>query len=896
MPNMSQSITKIFVLALLLSLFSHNVRAMYWPGMSYAEDVPTMQQVLGHQAGERISTHGQMMTYMQALADHAPDQLRLYTYAHSWEGRPLIYAVIGSKANIAALDRHQTAIQQLADPRQLTDAQARELMEQLPASVWLAYGVHGNEISSTDAAMMTAYHLLASDKQPMTRDILDNTLVFIDPLQNPDGRERFTSRYYSTVGLEPSADRYSAEHNEPWPNGRSNHYLFDMNRDWLAMTQPETQGRIKALNRHLPLVVIDVHEMGGDSSYYFAPAAEPFNPLMTEQQINNMNLIGKNHARHFDAMGYAYFTREVFDAFYPGYGDSWPTFYGASASTYEVGSARGQVFKRRTGELYTYADSVQRHFVASVSTIEATANMREQLLADFYDYQKTAIRDGRQSRQRYHLIPQQTDRAGAHKLAVLLSQHGIEVQQTTTDSKACGQHLTAGSYVIDSAQPRGRMAQTMLRQQIDMAKNFIDKQEARRSKNLRDQIFDLTAWSLPLMYNLDVVSCDSVKSGDLQAFDDQQALPAEYAAEPDSMAWLVPWHDMAAGRFLTQALRRGLTVKSTDLPFTHSNQRDYPAGTLIIEASQNSDQVAAQIQQLADETGARVDGVASSWVTDGPNFGSMNVVEMPRINIAMAWDDPTSSLSAGNTRFVIERQLGYPVTVIRSKHLNVADLSSYDVLVLPGGNYQTTFTDAGVDNITSWIKQGGVLLTLGQATAYAAGEKPGWLAVQAEWAFSDNKDQSKTSKTEASKAAAGTLLKQPGDLQQAINNPQAKPDSVAGVLTRVAVDQDHWLTAGVKPEVIGLVAGRQIYTPIQLDKGRNVAWFKGPDEVLASGYLWEENRQQLAYKPFLIHQPSGKGMVIAYTQEPTIRAFLDGLQLMLTNSLFRSAAHSGKIR
>ena len=261
----------------------------------------------------------------------------------------------------------------------------------------------------------------------------------------------------------------------------------------------------------------------------------------------------------------------------------------------------------------------------------------------------------------------------------------------------------------------------------------------------------------------------------------------------------------------------------------------------------------------------------------------------------MAWDEPTSSLSAGNTRFVIERQLGYPVTAIRSKHLNQADLSPYDVLILPGGNYQNTLTDAGVKNITNWITQGGVLLTLGQATAYAAGEKPGWLAVKPELAFNPKQEKSQP-KTAKSGPAPGTLLKQPGDLQQAIDNPKARPDSVAGVLTRVAVDQNHWLTAGVKPEVIGLVAGRQIYTPIQLNKGRNVAWFKGPEEVLASGYLWEENRQQLAYKPFLIHQPSGKGMVIAFTQEPTIRAFLDGLQLMLTNSLFRSAAHSGKIR
>ncbi|MFC3195507.1 M14 metallopeptidase family protein [Marinicella sediminis] len=893
MINSFYRLTALFLLSITGSAIQ--AREMGWPDFSYQKNIPTIHDVLGHQPGERVSTHAQMMTYMQALAKAAPEQMKVFTYAQTWEGRPLIYVVIGSAAHLTKLPELTNQIQQLSDPRQTDNDAARKLIDSLPASVWLGYGVHGNEISSTDAAMLTAYHLLASGHEPMTQQILDNTLVFIDPLQNPDGRDRFTSRYYSTVGLEPSPDRFSAEHNEPWPSGRTNHYLFDMNRDWLAMTQPETQGRIKTLNQHLPQVVIDVHEMGGDSSYYFAPAAEPFNPLMTADQINNMNLIGKNHAKHFDAMGHDYFTREVFDAFYPGYGDSWPTFYGASASTYEVASARGEIFKRRTGEQYTYAESVQQHFVASVSTIEATAQLRKQLLSDFYQYQVSAIRSGEKSRQRFHLIPKQTDRAGAHKLATLLSTHGIEVQQTTSASRACGTPLPAGSFVIDSAQPRGRMAETMLRQQVDMDPAFIEKQEDRRRKNLRDQIFDLTAWSLPLMFNLDVERCDSVKSQTLQPWDGSVPLTGSISEGSASMAYLVPWKDMAAGRFLTKGLRQGLVIKSTDLPFTHNNGKNYPAGTLIIEVKNNSVDVAETIRQLAEQTGAQVDGVSTSWVIKGPNFGSMNVVTIPKINIAMAWDEPTSSLSAGNTRFVIERQLGYPVTAIRSKHLNVADLSPYDVLILPGGNYQTIFSKSGLSNINDWISDGGVLLTLGQATAYAAAEQTGWLSVKPELAFQET-EKGKKAKGDKKATAPGQLLKEATDLHKAIADDQARPDAVAGVLTRVAVDQDHWLTAGVKPEVIALVAGRQIYTPIQLNKGRNVAWFKGPDDLLASGYLWEENRQQLAYKPFLIHQPKGKGMVIAFTQEPTIRAFLDGLQLMLTNTLFRSAAHSAKVR
>ncbi|MFT7133894.1 MAG: hypothetical protein ACI81O_002613, partial [Cyclobacteriaceae bacterium] len=376
-----------------------------WPGAIYSPTIPTFQDVLGYAVGERISTHGDMLRYFDALAEAAPAHIKVMEYGRTWEGRRLIYAAIGSQDNIKNLDTFAADMQRLADPRITNAATASALKAKLPASVWLAYGVHGNEISSTDAAMMTAYHMLAAPEDFINQKIRSNVLVFIDPLQNPDGRERFTSRYYATVGLQDSPDRLSAEHNEPWPSGRTNHYLFDMNRDWLAMTQPETQGRVRVINQYKPLVVIDLHEMGGDSSYYFAPAAQPFNPHITDRQLANMALIGRNQGRHFDRFGFDYFTREIYDAFYPGYGDSWPTFYGASASTYEVASARGAHFRKASGEILTFADTVQRHFVASISTAEATADNRQRLLNDFYDYQLSAIAGGQANKkQRYFIL------------------------------------------------------------------------------------------------------------------------------------------------------------------------------------------------------------------------------------------------------------------------------------------------------------------------------------------------------------------------------------------------------------------------------------------------------------------------------------------------------------
>ena len=861
-----------------------------WPGVKYDPNIPTVKTVLGYDSGERITEHSDMLRYFDALQAAAPDRIKVMEYARSWEGRQLIYVAVGNAENVASLEDFASDMQALADPRKTNGQKASEIMSRIPASVWLEYGVHGNEISSTDAAMMTAYHLLAAPQDPINEKILANTLVFIDPLQNPDGRTRFTTRYYATVGLEHSADRQSAEHNEPWPRGRTNHYLFDMNRDWLPITQPETKGRIKLLNKYRPLVVVDLHEMGGDESYYFAPAARPFNPHMTQTQIANMNAIGRNHAKHFDAFGFDYFTREVYDAFYPGYGDSWPTFYGASASTYEVGSARGEVYKKNTGEIYTFWDSVQLQFVASISTAEGASITREKLLKDFYEYQSAAINEGKKDKKsRFYIVADKTDRAGSHKLATLMAEHGVDVFRAKRGFKACGTNYPEGAYVIDTAQPRGKFVTTTFAKQVDMAQDFIQEQERRRARNLNDQIYDVTGWALPLMYNVNTSTCGKTFKFDSEPVGANDTLKSDITNPDATVAFIVPWGDAASVRFLTAALRKGLTVKSADEAFVLDGKKTFPAGSLIIERRRNADDWSEQVKSIAAQTGAVVTGTNTSWVTDGPSFGSGRTVTLMPPKIAMAWDMPTRSLSAGNSRFVIERQLGYPVTAIRTRHLAYADLSDYHVLILPEGSYAGTLGNAGAENIRSWVNKGGVLVTLGNATRFAASEMGGLLDVKRELAYRENGSYGGNG---GGSTVDGQLFGEKSDLDSAIIEPEANPDFVAGVLANVEVDQEHWLTAGVKPDVVALAYGRDIYTPIKLGSGKNLAWFKGKEELLASGYLWEENKEQLAYKPFMIYQPNGDGMVVAFTHSPTVRAYLDGLNVMLSNALFRAPAHT----
>jgi len=864
----------------------------YFPDSQYRPDAASVQQLLGHNFGERISEPADISRFFEQLASRYPERIKLVPYGKSWQGRPLFYAVIGSTDTIKRLPEIEADMRKLADPRGLSTAEAKQLIASLPASVWIASSLHGNEISPADAAMALAYHLLA-DQSTLTTQILSNTLVYIDPLQNPDGHHRFVSRYYATVGLEHSPDRLSAEQNEPWPNGRTNHYLFDMNRDWISLTQPEIASRVKALQQMYPLIFVDSHEMGGDMGYYFSPEAEPYNPHIQASQRAVLDKVGQNNAKWFDELGYSYFTREIFDAFYPGYGASWPLYYGSVSMTYEMASARGHNYRMKDGNILTFADGIQRNFVAFKATLESASNNASELLQNFYQYRLNATLQGEKDGIRSYLFAAERDLAGHQKMMAVLTQHGIAVEQATDTFRACGKQYQAGSYLIRTNQPSYHLIRTLLDDTVPMDKAFIAKQEQRRANNLPDQIYDVTAWALPLMYNLEMQSCTQAPRVATTTVGPDTILAGTVNNPEARFGYVVPWGDMAAARFLSAALQQGLSVRSADLPFTHQNGKQYPAGSLIVSRADNPDNLTALVTDLAKTSGAQIDGVATSWVTDGPNFGSSNVPAIPAINIAMLWDEPTNPLSAGSARFVLERGVGYPVTAIRPAQLRAADLSRYQVLILPAtarGNYQQALGSQGQQNLQQFVERGGVLITLGNATSWLLeGDKP-LLSSKREYQVSE---QDKPA-TEA--RVPGKVLAEHSEFEQMLKPYQADPDWVPGFIANASVDQNHWLTAGIASQVRSLYVGNQIYQPLRISDGRNVVNFAGPKELLAGGFVWEENRQQIAHKPLVMVQAHGRGQVIAFTQEPNFRAYVDGMHLLYINAVFRGAAHAGALR
>jgi len=885
----------------------------FWPGASYDAAVPTPKKVLGYDFGDRISSHANIVKYFNALAAAEPNRMKVFDYGKTWEGRELVYAVIGSDANIKRLAEIRSAMKRLHDPRKIQQAEAQRLMANMPVIIWLAYGVHGNEISSPDAALVTAYHLLASKNDKMTADVMANVLTIIAPLQNPDGRNRFIFDFETNEGLEPDPNPAAAEHSEGWPGGRPNHYLFDLNRDWLGITQPETIGHVKVLQEWYPQVFIDLHEMGTDATYYFTPESDPYNPYLTKEQHDDLYWFGKNNAKYFDQFGFRYFTRENYDAFYPGYGASWPFYYGGLAMTYENGSTRGLVVRKSDDTTVTFRETVRRHFVTSVSSCEVAAQNRAKLLDMFYRYQTAALEEGAKDTVKSYVLPRRGNTTPVDRLAQLLVLQGVEVSRASAAFTILGKQYPAGSYVVSTEQPERRLVRDLLDPQVSMDESFLKSEEQRRKQRQRSEIYDVTAWSLPLQFNVESVPVTEKPAGSFEAVKLGDVPAGKVAGVKTPVAYLVPWGTTAAAKMLTTSLHAGLRVLSSDKKFVQGG-RTYPDGTLILMVKENPANLAETVQRLAAESGAEVVATDSSWMDEGPNFGSSKVVYMKHPAILMAWDRPTNSGSAGQTRFVLERQFGYPVTVIRTAQIAGTDLSKFQVIILPeGGAYASEFGENGARRLKEWVQSGGTLVGIGSALSYMSANN--MMAISQENA--PNSDAGAPSgggrggrggaatPTAATQAATegrggggggrvpGKIYASAEEMEKAIQPDTQAPWPAHGFLAKAKVDQDHWVTVGVPENVTAMVSGSTIYTPIKVDRGTNAVIYASADQVMASGYSWDEFRKQLAFKPFLVVQRDGRGNEIGFTADPNYRGYMDGLNVLFINALFRGAAHSG---
>ena len=853
------------------------------PGTRYDPGIPTLRQVVGHDVGEEITTPEQIVAFLRALNRAAPSRTALVEYARSWEGRPLHVLVVGSSERISRLDAIKAGLRTLADPRRVSPPEGERLAAELPVVVWLMHAVHGNEISSADAALAEAYHLLAAEGSPEVDAILRDAIVIIDPLQNPDGRARFLFQNQLGRAASPDAEPASAEHDEPWPGGRSNHYLFDLNRDWFAQSQPETQGRTRVYLEWQPHVVVDLHEMSGNSTYYFAPPADPLNPLITKPQIAWFDVFGRHNAARFDERGFAYFTREVYDSFYPGYGESWPIFQGAIGMTYEQASARGLVFRRSDDSLLSFRDGILHHFTAAIATARTAAQNRGKLLRDFLEYRRSAVQEGERGPTKEYLLVPGVDPSRAGRLARLLVSQGVEVRRADAVFTAGGRPFPPGTYAVSLAQPSARLLRNLLEPHIAQPDAFIKEQDRRRKLRLGDQIYDVTAWSLAHAYDVEMVAAGAIAVRTSPVTADGQPRPLALAAA--TVGYLMPWGSGTAA-LVVEALAQGITVSTADKAFTLGG-RDYPAGTAFVRLAGNLPDAAERLGRLAGAHGVEVVPIDSAFVEKGISLGSGQVATLKAPHVLMAWDAPADSLSAGWARFVIERRWGQAVTAVRVSSFPRVDLRRYDVVVLPSGNYATALSAEMVRRLKDWVSGGGTLVTLGEATRWATREGVGLLETRAE--LRDGRPEGEAAADEDPKESEAPP--KPFDYGQAISPEREPPEATPGAMLRVTLDPEHWLAAGTDREIQVLVESRRVFMPIRLDKGRNVGVYQPRDTLVAGGLAWPEAQEQLARKPWLIHQPLAQGHVVAFAEDPNYRAFTEATQLLFINAILLGPAH-----
>ncbi len=836
--------------------------------------VPSPAEFLGYPLGSRFTHQHRMRDYLHRLAEVSP-RVVTWTYGQSYEGRPLDLLAISTPGNVARLDEIRREHLRLADPADLSAEEVERLATETPVVVWLAYGVHGNESSSAEAAMLAAYVFAAGGGE--WEELLAKTVVLIDPLVNPDGRERYVSWFERDRGRLPDPDPEADEHAEPWPGGRTNHYLIDLNRDWSWLTQQETRLRLAAYRQWEPQVYVDYHEMFPASTYFFPPAAEPVNPLLDARTLGWLDVFGRANAAAFDRQGWPYYKAEVFDLYYPGYGDSYPGFRGAVGMTYEVAGhgLAGLVLDRRDGTRLTLADRIAQHFTTSTATVRAAAENRSELLRTFAAARADATRrDGP-----VYLWEADAPEAGA--LAELLDLHGIRVGRLSGETRIRARALVspdgstedrsfpAGSYVVHAGQPLGKLAQTLLDRSPELSDEFMERQRARLEENAGTEFYDITSWSLPLAFNLDAWVAPGPVEGEALGLPDA-AGEAPVAGE-GRVGFLVPPAGLAGYRFAAELFAEGVRVQVA-LDELSVGGESYPAGTLFVprlgnEPEARSDRdgagpersLDAVIAEAAGAAGVVARGVDTHYSTTGLSLGSDRVPVVLAPKIALASGDGVSSSSFGYLWHLLDQQVRLPYTRIDASRLGAVDLSDYQVLVLPQGDYAGAFEGSAGDAIAAWVRGGGVLVAVGRAHAWLAEKE---LTSVARWQPPEEEAQSE-------EEAENPLTR------RAIDTP--------GAIVATELTERNPLAAGLPSAPPVLVAGTIVLLPTG-DPQVDVLTAAGEAPVL-TGVAWPEAEERLAGSLLVSLEPTGRGAVVLFAQEPDFRLFWRGTAPLFLNSV-----------
>ena len=799
---------------------------------TYNKAIPTPKSVIGHDVGEWHITHDKLVEYMKALAQSS-DRITIENRGTTYEGRPLILLTITSPKNHQNIDAIRE--QHIA----ATESNASVNTSTMPIVVNQGFSIHGNEPSGSNAALLVAYYLAAAESDAV-KNMLDQTIILFDPSFNPDGLQRFAFWANSNKSKNLNPDPNDREYNEVWPRGRTNHYWFDMNRDWLPVQLPESRARIETFHKWLPNILTDHHEMGTNSSFFFQPGIPSrTHPLTPQLNQDLTKKIGDYHAKAFDKIGSFYYTEESFDDFYYGKGSTFPDINGSIGILFEQASSRGHI-QESTNGLLTFPFTIRNQFTAALSTLDAGYNMREELLKYQHDFFKEARNEAAKEKGKNIVFGDSKDAAKTFELAQILKRHQIELYELKDDATIDGKQFKKGySYVVPKNQKNTRLINGMF--------------EKRTS--FKDSLFyDVSAWTLPLAFNLDYA--EGVASSHLgEQVKDLKMKPGQVSSKSD-YAYVMEWHEYYTPKALNLILSSDLRAKVAMRQFS-ANGKKYDYGTIMIPVqnqSKNSDEIFQLLNKAAQESHVQIDAV-STGLTEGVNLGSDHFRPLTQPKIAVLVGNGINSSDAGEIWHLLDQRYDMVMTKLDTDNLGRADLSRYNTIIVPNGSLNKNDTE----KLMTWVEDGGTLIGFKNALRWMNTNK----LIKLDFKTSE-------------RIAKNISFEQRNDY----NGAQV----IGGAIFEAKLDRSHPINFGYKNDKLPLFRNSTLFVkPDKQSYNNPIQYTKNP---LLSGYISKPNLDSLALSVAYQMQRLKRGKVVAFTDNTNLRAFWFGTNKLMMNAIF----------
>ena len=814
----------------------------------FSQDIKSPSEFLGYEIGTQFSRHSQVLDYFDYISKKLPENVIMEKYGETYERRPLYLTYISSKENIKNID--------LIRENNLINAGVKKFggnknynLKKDTAIVWLSYNVHGNESSSTEASMKTLYLLLTKNSK-----FLENTIVIIDPCINPDGRDRYAN-WYNQVGNFPyNTNPKSREHDEPWPGGRANHYLYDLNRDWAWITQIESKARLKVYNKWLPHVHVDYHEQGINEPYYFAPAAEPFHEVITKWQRDFQKEIGINNAKYFDKNGWLYFTKEMFDLLYPSYGDTYPTYLGSIGMTYEKagGGVAGLGILNSENKILTLVDRVNHHTTSGISTVEISSLNAKELNENFKDFFK--IRSDNTN----YILKGNTDKL--QKLKKLLDAHEIHYSNAGSNktyaysyqsNKNESLQTNPTDLLISTNQPKGKLVDVLF------------EQNAKLSDSLT---YDITAWSLPYAYGLDGYMTNKKILGGIN----EDVISTLNSFDENAIAYGLKWDHMNDAKFLSNILKNKIKVRYNKTEFTTNGTKYNPGSLIIYKGDQTNESIFNKVVKIANDYNRKLNPIYTGMSEKGPDLGSSSIELIKNKNIAILSGDGSgdrvSSLNYGAIWYFFEQEINYPLTHINIAKFNRTDIKEFDILIIPDGYYFSLKNEKNIGKIKSWLRDGGKIIAFSKALDI----------------FSNNESFKLKSKSNMELTKENMYLWDEGYISYNDQRRNRISNMISGAVFEVALDNTHPMAYGYLNTYHSLKIGSSSYD--LLKNANNVGVIKNAKPI--SGFAGKNTLSKLNNSMIFGHENFGKGNIIYFADNPLFRSFWENGKLFFANSIF----------